>query len=67
MIASKKANKVITRQQVKEIWLADDRLTSLTEQWLKAMYEEEDELAERLKNKCDKLKQEMRVKYDILL
>lgn len=67
MITLREGHKVISKLQVDEIWLADHRLTLLNKQWLQALYEEEDELAERLKHKREKLKQEILAKYDIIL
>lgn len=67
MVAEKVKHKVYSKAQVEEIWHADERLTLFIKYWLKALYEEEDELAARLKDKCDKIKQEMLDKYDIIL
>lgn len=67
MITIQEGYKVKSKQQVEEIWLADCRLTALTTQWLRAQYEGDSELAEKIKHQCNKLKQEMLKKYNIIM
>lgn len=61
------SNKIKTREQVEEIWLADSRLKNLADQWFEAVLEGNAEKVHSIQNMCTHIRGSILTKYDVAL
>lgn len=61
------AEKVLTKNQVMEIWAADQRILGLASRWWGAVLNGDQHEARMLRMKSDAIKREIREAYDVII